>query len=224
MGITELQASLRGPLLQPGSAGYDPVRIIWNGMIDRRPSLIARCRSDHDVIAAINFARANDLLVAIRGGGHGVAGYATCDGGMMIDLSLMRVVRVDPSTRTAWVQGGATWRDVDHATTAFELATPGGAISTTGVAGLTLSGGMGWLRGTHGLCIDNLLEVDIVTADGRLLRANERENADLFWALRGGGGNFGIVTAFRFRLHPIEPELMVWVAVYPESHAHDIFA
>ena len=199
--IADFKASLRGTLLQPSDEAYDAARVVWNGMIDRRPRLIARCHGVADVVAAVNFARRHGLLVAVRGGGHNVAGYATCDGGLMIDLSLMRAVRVDPAARTARVEGGATWRDVDWETTAFGLATPGGLISTTGVAGLTLSGGIGWLRGSHGLCIDNLLSVDVVTADGRLLRASETDNSDLFWAVRGGGGNFGIVTSFEFRLY-----------------------
>ena len=178
-------------------------------MIDRRPSLIARCHGVADVIASVDFARSHGLLVAVRGGGHNVAGYAMCDGGLMIDLSLMRAVRVDPQARRAWVQGGATWGDVDHETTAFGLATPGGLVSMTGVGGLTLSGGHRLAaRQTHGLCIDNLVSVDIVTADGRLLHADDTSHRDLFWAVRGGGGNFGIVTSFEFRLHPIAPELM----------------
>ena len=219
--IADFRSMLRGALLEPSDDEYDAVRVVWNGMIDRRPRLIVRCHGVADVIAAVNFARTHGLLVAVRGGGHNVAGYATCDGGMMIDLSLMRSVRVDPRARTAWVQGGATWRDVDWETTAFGLATPGGLISTTGVAGLTLSGGIGWLRGSHGLCIDNLLSADVVTADGRLLRASETDNSDLFWALRGGGGNFGIVTAFEFRLHPIERELMACLVAFPESRARE---
>jgi FAD/FMN-containing dehydrogenase len=191
-------------------------------MIDRRPAFIARCHGVADVIASVNFARAHGLLVAVRAGGHNVAGYAVCDGGLMIDLSSMHAVRVDPQAHRAWVQGGATWGDVDCETTAFGLATPGGLISQTGVAGLTLSGGIGWLRGTHGLCIDNLVSIDIVIADGRLLRASETENNDLFWAIRGGGGNFGIVTSFEFRLHPIEPTVMFCGPAYPETRAREI--
>jgi FAD/FMN-containing dehydrogenase len=174
------------------------------------------------VMAAVNFAREHGLLVAVRGGGHGVAGHAVCDGGMMVDLSAMRAVRVDPVARRAWVQGGATWGDVDRETTAFGLATPGGLISTTGVGGLTLSGGVGWLRGTAGLCVDNLMSADVVTADGRMLRANDTENPDLYWAIRGGGGNFGIVVSFEFRLQPIEPTLMFCAAVYPETRAAEL--
>jgi FAD/FMN-containing dehydrogenase len=214
-----LRETLRGEILRPGDMEYDATRGIWNGMIDRRPSLIVRCHGVADVIAAVNFARDQGLLVAVRGGGHGVAGHAVCDGGMMIDLSSMRAVRVDPRVRRAWVQGGATWGDVDCETTALGLATPGGLISTTGVSGLTLSGGVGWLRGTAGLCVDNVISADVVTADGRLLRASETENPDLYWAIRGGGGNFGIVVGFEFRLRPIEPLLMFCAAIYPEDRA-----
>ncbi len=220
--IAEFRAGLRGQVLQAGDAAYDATRIVWNGMIDRRPALIARCRGVADVVAAVNFARAHGLLVAVRGGGHNVAGYAACEGGLMIDLSPMRAVRVDPEARRAWVQGGATWGDVDAETTAFGLATPGGLISETGVAGLTLAGGIGWLRGTHGLCIDNLVSVEIVTADGQLRHASETQNAELFWGVRGGGGNFGIVTGFEFRLHPIEPELLFCAPAYPETRASEI--
>jgi FAD/FMN-containing dehydrogenase len=223
-GIRELKSTLRGQLLQPGDADYDATRIVWNGMIDRRPALIAQCQGAADVIAAVNFARVHDIAVAVRGGGHNVAGYAVCDGGLMIDLSPMRAVRVDVEGRRAWVQGGATWGDVDCETTALGLATPGGLISATGVAGLTLSGGIGWLRGSHGLCIDNLASVDIVTADGRLLRASESVNGDLFWALRGAGGNFGVVTSFEFRLHPIAPTMMFCAPAYPETRAREIFS
>jgi len=220
--ITALSQILRGVMLRPGDTEYDAARGIWNGMIDRRPSFIVRCQGVADVIAAVNFARDHGLPVAVRGGGHGVAGHAVCDGGMMIDLSNMRAVRVDPAARRAWVQGGATWGDVDCETTAFDLATPGGLISTTGVGGLTLSGGVGWLRGTAGLCIDNVISADVVTADGRLLRASETENPDLYWAIRGGGGNFGIVVCFEFRLRAIEPTLMFCAAVYPEIRAKEL--
>lgn len=222
--IENFKAALRGALLQPGDAEYEGARVIWNGMFDRRPCLIARCLGAADVVASVNFARAHALPVAVQGGGHNVAGYASCDGGIMIDLSPMRAVRVDPRAGRAWVQGGATWADVDFETTAFGLATPGGVVSATGVGGLTLSGGIGWLRGTHGLAIDNLLAVDIVTADGRLLQASDADNPDLFWAVRGGGGNFGVVTSFEFRLHPIEPALMFCLPAYPEAQARGIIA
>ena len=220
--LLSLRETLRGEMLRPGDVEYDAIRGIWNGMIDRRPSLIVRCHGVADVIDAVNFACNHGLLVAIRGGGHGVAGHAVCDGGMMIDLSSMRAVRVDPRALRAWVQGGATWGDVDCETTAFGLATPGGLISTTGVGGLTLSGGVGWLRGTAGLCVDNVMSADVVTADGRLLRVSETENPDLYWAIRGGGGNFGIVVSFEFRLQPIEPTLMFCAAIYPEIRAPEL--
>jgi FAD/FMN-containing dehydrogenase len=220
--ISAFRETLRGALMRPSDADYDAERGLWNGMIDRRPAFIVRCQGAADVIASVNFARAHGLLVAVRGGGHGVAGHAVCDGGMMIDLSGMRAVRVDPIARRAWVQGGATWGDVDHETTAFGLATPGGLISTTCVGGLTLSGGVGWLRGTAGLCVDNVMSADVVTADGRWLHASEVENADLYWAIRGGGGNFGIVVCFEFRLQPIEPTLMFCAPVYPESRAAEL--
>jgi FAD/FMN-containing dehydrogenase len=221
----ELEAvrnAIKGEVLLPGDGGYEEARVIWNAMFDRRPGLIVRCAGVADVIEAVGFARRHRLLLSVRGGGHNVAGYAVCDDGLMIDLSAMNAVRVDPSARRAWVQGGALWRDVDWETTAFNLATPGGLISQTGVAGLTLSGGVGWLRGDHGLCIDNIEAVEIVVADGRLLTASENENADLFWAVRGGGGNFGVVTGFTFRLHPISPTLMFCGPAYPESHASEL--
>src|SRR5215471_4478151 len=220
--LLRLRETLRGEILRPGDMEYDASRGIWNAMIDRRPSIIVRCHGVADVIAAVNFARDHGLVAAVRGGGHGVAGHAVCDSGMMIDLSSMRAVRVNPGARRAWVQGGATWGDVDCETTAFGLATPGGLVSTTGVGGLTLSGGVGWLRGTAGLCVDNVISADVVTADGRLLRASETENSDLYWAIRGGGGNFGIVVGFELRLRPIEPLLMFCAAVYPESRAAEL--
>jgi len=197
-----------------GDGGYDGARAVWNAMIDRRPAAIIRCRNAADVVTAVSFARAQGLPVSIRGGGHNVAGHAVGDGGVMIDLSGMRGVRVDPERRRAWVEGGATWGDVDRATQVFGLATPGGLISDTGVAGLTLSGGIGWLRSRHGLCIDNLVAAEVVTADGRLMRASPEENADLLWALKGGGGNFGIVTAFEFALHPVGPKVMFCAPIY----------
>ena len=220
--IVSLRQTLRGRMLLPDDPEYDATRGIWNGMINRRPSVIVRCHGVADVIAAVNFARHHGLLVAVRGGGHGVAGHAVCDGGMMIDLSNMGAVRVDPTACRAWVQGGATWGDVDCETTAFGLATPGGLISTTGIGGLTLSGGVGWLRGTAGLCVDNVISADVVTADGRLLHTSQTENPDLYWAIRGGGGNFGIVVSFEFRLRPIEPTLMFCAAVYPETRAEEL--
>jgi FAD/FMN-containing dehydrogenase len=217
-----LRKTLRGELLDPGSAAYDAARVIWNGMIDRRPALIARCRNAADVMASVSYARDHSLVISVRGGGHNVAGYSVCDDGLMIDLSLMNGVRVDPSLDLAIVEGGAVWADVDAATTAFGRATPGGLISATGVAGLTLSGGIGWLRGTRGLSCDNLLAADVITASGRLIRASETENPDLLWALKGGGGNFGIVVSFEFKLHPIASETMFCAPVYPEESANEI--
>ncbi|MGH6856025.1 MAG: FAD-binding oxidoreductase, partial [Aestuariivirga sp.] len=220
--IADFRAQLRGELLDPASTAYDATRVIWNGMIDRRPDLIARCRNAADVATSVNFARDHGLVIAIRSGGHNVAGYAVCDGGLMIDLSSMNGVRVDPALDRAFVEGGATWGDVDAATTPFGRATPGGLISATGVAGLTLSGGIGWLRGSHGLCVDNLMAADVVTANGSPIRASETENSDLLWALRGGGGNFGVVTNFEFRLHSIAPELYFCGPAYPEERANEI--
>jgi len=191
-------------------------------MIDRRPALIARCRNAADVVASVSYAREQGLAIAVRSGGHNVAGYAVCDGGLMIDLSLMNGVRIGSDLDHAFVEGGATWLDVDAATTPFGRATPGGLISATGVAGLTLSGGIGWLRGRHGLACDNLMAADVVAADGRLIHASESENPDLLWALRGGGGNFGIVTSFEFAIHPVEPELMFCGPAYPEERADEI--
>ena len=213
--IETLRRSISGEVLTPADAGYDGARRVWNAMIDRRPLVIARCKWAADVVAAVRYAQSQHLPIAIRGGAHNVAGHAVCDDGMMIDLSLMRGVRVDPEKRRAWVEGGATWGDVDRETQAHGLATPGGLISDTGVAGLTLSGGIGWLRSRHGLCIDNLTSAEVVTADGRLIRANAEENADLLWALKGGGGNFGVVTGFEFKLHPVGPEVMFCAPIYP---------
>lgn len=220
--IDALRSSLRGDLLEPAHPAYDETRMVWNGMINRRPALIARCRNAADVAAAVNFARDHGLVIAIRSGGHNVAGYAVCEGGMMIDMSLMNGVRLSPALDRAFVEGGAQWRDVDMATAPFNRATPGGLISATGVAGLTLSGGIGWLRGRHGLACDNLVAADVVTADGRLVRASRTENPDLLWALRGGGGNFGVVVNFEFALHEIPPELMFCAPIYPEERANEI--
>lgn len=213
--IEGLRGSVLGEVFIAGDDGYDGARTLWNAMIDRRPLVIVRCKGVADVIDAVNFAREHGLPVSIRGGAHNVAGHAVGDNGMMIDLSAMRSVRVDPQRRRAWVAGGATWREVDRETQAFGLATPGGLISDTGVAGLTLSGGIGWLRSRYGLCIDNLMSADVVTADGRLVRASPDDNADLLWALKGGGGNFGVVTAFEFALHPVGPKVMFCAPIYP---------
>ncbi|HEU5431938.1 MAG TPA: FAD-binding oxidoreductase [Thermomicrobiales bacterium] len=212
--VREPIARVRGTVLQPGDAEYDAGRRVRNGLIDRRPTLIVRCAETADVAAAVAFARDRDLVLSVWGGGHNVAGSAVNDGGMVIDLSAMRGVRVDPAARTVRVEGGATWGDVDPATQEFGLATPGGNVSSTGVGGLTLGGGMGHLRRKYGLSIDNLLAVEIVTADGQVRTASASENPDLFWAVRGGGGNFGVVTAFEFRLHPVGPTVMFCAPVY----------
>ena len=222
--VAEFGVALRGDLIQPGDEGYEEARKVYNAMIDKRPRTIARCSDVADVVSCVDFARENGVLLAVRGGGHNGAGLGVAEDGLVIDLSAMRGVRVDPDARTVRVEGGATWGDVDHATHAFGLATPSGIISTTGVGGLTLGGGLGHLTRRCGLTIDNLLEADVVLADGRLVTASERENEDLFWAIRGGGGNFGVVTSFLFRLHPIStvfggptfweleqaPEVMRW--------------
>jgi FAD/FMN-containing dehydrogenase len=202
--LAALAANFRGDLIEPTDARYDEARSLYNAMIDKKPRLIARCADVADVIAAVNFARDNGLLTAIRGGGHNGPGLASCDGGICIDLSRLKGVRVDPAARTVRAEPGCTQGDVEHAAHAFGLAVPAGIVSTTGVAGLTLGGGTGYLSRAYGLTIDNLLEADVVLADGRFVTASERENADLFWALRGGGGNFGVVTSFLFRAHPVK--------------------
>ncbi len=199
---------LQGELIGPSHPQYDQARAVWNGVIDRYPAMIARCANVQDVVACIHHARDSGLPLAVRGGGHNVAGHGTCDGGLVMDLSPMQAIEVDPEARIARVQGGATWGQVDAATQRHGLATPGGVYSKTGVAGLTLGGGFGWLRNKHGLSCDNLLAAEVVTADGRILRASATENPDLLWGLRGGGGNFGVVTTFEFRLHPVGPEVM----------------
>src|SRR5262245_31244729 len=219
--VVEIEG-FRGRLISSGHADYDNARAVWNSAIDRRPRLIARCIGPADVVAAVRFARDHDLEIAIRGGGHNVAGTAVCDEGIVIDLSAMRAVRVDRTHRTAWVQGGALWGDVDHETQAHALATTGGIVSHTGVAGLTLGGGVGWLMRKDGLTIDNLLAVDIVTADAELLHASEDEHPDLFWALRGGGGNFGVVTSFEFRLHAVGPTVLAGPIFWDASDAREV--
>src|SRR5256714_10995260 len=201
--VQELVSRMRGASLRPGDAGYEQALRVYNGMIEKRPALIAHCVDVADVIAAVNFAREHELTLAVRGGGHSGPGLGTCDDGLVVDLSGMKGIRVDPSARTARVEGGCTWGEVDHATHAFGLATPSGFISTTGVGGLTLGGGIGYLSRTLGLTLDNLLGVDMVLADGSFVTASAQDHADLFWAVRGGGGNFGVVTSFLFQLHPI---------------------
>jgi FAD/FMN-containing dehydrogenase len=220
--VEQLRSGLRGSLLTPGSPGYDEARTIWNAMIDRRPALIARCTSTADVALTVRFAREHDLMLAVRGGGHNIAGNAVCEGGLLIDLSQMKTVRVDPDARTASVEGGATLADFDREAQAFGLATPLGVNSTTGVAGLTLGGGFGWLSRKLGLTIDNLRSAEVVTATGEVVRASNDDNPDLFWAIRGGGGNFGVVTSFEFRLHPIGPEVLSGLIVHPLDAARDV--
>jgi FAD/FMN-containing dehydrogenase len=218
----EFGAGLRGQLIQPGDEGYEEARRVWNGMIDRKPAAIVRCAGTADVMDAVRFAKNHDLLTAVRGGGHNAGGFGTCDGGLVIDLSGLRGIRVDPRSRTARVQGGATWGDLDHETQAFGLATTGGIVSTTGVGGLTLGGGFGWLARKHGLSCDNLVSADVVTADGGVLTASGEENDDLFWGLRGGGGNFGVVTSLEFQLHPVGPMIFGGPAFYPIEQAADV--
>jgi FAD/FMN-containing dehydrogenase len=219
--VEKLVAEVRGPILLPDHPDYDEVRKVWNGMIDRSPAIIVRTTGNADVIAAVNFARENDLAVSVRGGGHSAAGSAVADDAMMIDLSLMTGVHVDAKARTARVQGGATWGIYDRECQVHGLASTGGVISTTGVGGLTLGGGLGWLMGKYGLTIDNLVSADVVTADGRLVTASEDENPDLFWALRGGSGNFGVVTSFEFRLHPVGPVITGGLVAWPVSMARE---
>jgi FAD/FMN-containing dehydrogenase len=203
--LEELRGKFRGALLQPAEEGYDETRRIWNGAIDRYPALIARCAGADDVVTAVRFARELDLLISVRGGGHAVAGHAVCDGGLMIDLSLMKAVRVDPVAGTVRASGGVLWSELDRATQQFGLATTGGIISHTGIGGLTLGGGLGHLMRKHGLTVDNLLSVDLVTADGEQMHVDAETEPDLFWGLRGGGGNFGIATALEYRLQPVAP-------------------
>jgi FAD/FMN-containing dehydrogenase len=219
--IDELKVATRGQVLLPADSGFDEARQIWNAMIDRCPAVIVRCAGVADVRRAVSFARDNDLLLAVRGGAHNIAGSAVCDDGLMIDLSPMKSVRIDPAARRAFVEPGATLGDFDHEAQAFGLATPLGINSTTGVAGLTLGGGFGWLSRKYGMTVDNLVSADIVTADGELLHTSADAHEDLFWAIRGGGGNFGVVTMFEFRLHPVGPEVFGGLVVLPLEQAKD---
>jgi FAD/FMN-containing dehydrogenase len=217
--VQELREAIHGQVFRPGDDGYLETSRVWNGAYDdQRPALIVRCSGTADVVAAVGFARSNDLQMAVRGGGHSIAGFSTCDGGLVIDLSEMRSVRVDPRARRAEVGGGATWADVDHDAQAHALATTGGLVSSTGVAGFTLGGGIGWLMRKCGLACDNLVGADVVTADGRLVRASGDENSDLLWGLRGGGGNFGVVTRFEFELHPVGPIVYAGPIFFPAEH------
>lgn len=220
--IEEFRSKFRGQLIRPDDQGYDEARKIWNAMIDRKPAMIARCAGVADVRRAVAFARDNELLLAIRGGGHNIAGNALCDGGMMIDLSLMKSVRVDPDARRAYVEGGATLADFDDEAQAYGLATPLGINSTTGVAGLTLGGGFGWLSRKYGLTVDNLVSAEMITANGERVRASASENPELFWAIRGGGGNFGVVTMFEFQLHKVGPEVFGGLMVFPFDQARQV--
>jgi len=220
--ISEFATGLRGKLIRPGDGDYDDARRVWNGMVDKRPALIARCAGTADIVDCVRFARENDLLVSVRGGGHNYAGKSVCDDGLVIDLSSMKGIRVDPARRTARAQPGLELCEFDHETQAFGLATTLGAAPDTGIAGLTLGGGYGWLAGKYGLACDNLLSVDMVTADGQLLTASAGENADLFWGMRGAGANFGIVTSFEYRLHPVGPTVLGGMVLYPMSQGKEV--
>ncbi len=220
--IANFKAALRGSLIQPSDPDYDSARSVWNAMVDKRPALIVRCAGTADVLACVALCRQHGLPLAVRGGGHNIAGSALCDAGLVIDLSGMRSVQVDPAARRAFVEPGATLRDFDHEAQAFGLATPLGINSTTGVAGLTLGGGFGWLSRKHGLAVDNLVAADLVTADGQRLHVSASDHADLFWAIRGGGGNFGVVTLFEFQLHPVGPEVTGGLIVFPSAQAKTV--
>jgi hypothetical protein len=220
--IQELRESVRGSVLTPGDDGYETARAVWNGMIDKHPALVVRCTGTADVLAAVQFARSQDLEVAVRAGGHSLPGFSTSDGGIVIDLSPMKGVRVDPVAQRAVAQAGATWADFDHETQAFGLAVTGGLVSTTGIAGFTLGGGIGWLMRKYGLTADNLLSADVVTADGRLVTASADEHPELFWGLRGGGGNFGIVTSFEYQLHRVGPTVLAGGVFFPGDQAAEV--
>src|SRR5881296_4570218 len=220
--VADFKANLRGRLIEPGDKDYDEARKVYNGMIHKKPRLIARCADVADVIRSVNFGRDNDLLVSIRGGGHNAGGLGICDDGLVIDLAPIKYTRVDPAARKITAGGGCAWADVDHATHVFGLAVPSGIISTTGVGGLTLGGGIGHLTRKCGLTIDNLLSADMVLADGTFVKASADENSDLFWAIRGGGGNFGIITSFEYRLHPVGPMITGGLIAHPFDRARDL--
>ena len=220
--VTALAGTFCGQLLQSTDAGYEEARKVHNGLIDKRPTLIARCRGAADVVDAVKLAGKLNLEVAVRGGGHNVAGRATVDNGLMIDLAPMKGIYVDPNARTVRAQGGVTWAELNRETQLHGLAVTGGVVSSTGIAGLTLGGGLGWLMGKHGLALDNLLSVELITAQGEVLQVSEREHADLFWAVRGGGGNFGVVTAFEYRLHPVGPMITGGLVAHPFERARDV--
>jgi len=220
--VEKLSEGLRGTVIRPTDPTYDDARKIWNGMIDRRPGLIVRPAGVADVVDAVNFAREQGLLLAVRGGSHSAAGHAMCDGGMVIDLCGLKGVRIDARNRTAHAQGGLLWKDLDHETQALGLATTGGTVSNTGIGGLTLGGGLGWLMGKHGFACDNVLSADIVTADGQFITASADDHPDLLWALKGGGGNFGVVTSLQFQLHEVGPTVLGGIVLYPRAAAPDV--
>ena len=219
--LENLRQAFRGELIQSGHPGYESARRVWNGNIDRRPALIARCTGVADVQRAVEFARLHGVQVSVRGGGHSAPGYGTNDGGLVIDMSPMKGIRVDPQRRTVRAEGGVLWRELDRETQVFELATTGGTVSNTGIAGLTLGGGLGWLMGKHGLTIDNLISADVVNADGTFRQANATDSPELFWALRGGGGNFGVVTSLEYRLHPVT-QVLGGLVLHPLEQAHSV--
>ena len=221
--LKDFRASLHGESLLPGCEGYDDARRVWNAMVDKRPALIAQCSGTADVINSVNFARENNLLISVRGGGHNFPGNSVCNDGLMIDLSRMTGVRVDPGARTVRAQGGTKWGAFDHETQAFGLAAPGGTDVDTGIAGLTLGGGIGWLSGSYGLSCDNLVSADVVTADGRSITASADQNPELLWGLRGGGGNFGVVTNLEYRLHPVGPEVLAGWLIFPFDQVREFF-
>ena len=220
--VTELRSTFAGEILQSTAPGYEEARKVHNGLVDKQPALIVRCRGVADIVEVVHLAHTLNLEVAVRGGGHNVAGRATLDGGLMIDLSPMRGMHVDPKARTARAQGGVTWGEFNRETQLYGLATTGGVVSSTGIAGLTLGGGLGWLIGKCGLAVDNLLSVDLVTADGRVLRAGQDENADLFWAVRGAGTNFGVVASLEYQLHPVGPTITGGLVAHPFERARDV--
>jgi FAD/FMN-containing dehydrogenase len=222
--VAELASAFSGKLLKPADAGYDEARRVHNGLVDKRPALIARCSGVADVVDAVNLTRKLGLEVAVRGGGHNVAGRATIDGGLMIDLAPMKGIHVDPKTHTARAQGGVTWGELNRETQLYGLAVTGGVVSSTGIAGLTLGGGLGWLMGKYGLALDNLRSVELVSAEGKVLRVSKEEEADLFWAARGGGGNFGIATSFEYQLHPVGPTITGGMVVHPFDRARDVLS
>jgi len=220
--LQELTALHRGEILTPEHAGYEDGRRVWNAMIDKRPALIARPRGIADVVAAVRFARTHALPIAIRGGSHSIAGRGTCDDGLVIDFGAMKGLRIDPAARTIRAEAGVRWTEFDRETQAFGLATTGGTVGDTGIAGLTLGGGFGWLGGVHGMTVDNLIAADVVLATGDVIHASEAETPDLFWALRGGGGNFGVVTSFEYRLHPVGPMIVGGLILHPFQTARDV--